>query len=43
MLPTYFNTLARAHDCIWYHWLSVNENPCLIDGVEKVDGWSQVT
>ena len=31
---------ARAHYCIGYHWLSVNENLCLIDGVEKVVGWS---
>ena len=30
---------ARAHDCIGYRWLSVNENLCLIDG-DKVVGWS---
>ena len=33
---------ARAQDCIGFHWLSVSENLCLIDGVEKVVGWSQL-
>ena len=37
---THILQYARAHDCIGYHWLSVNENLCLIDGVEKVVGWS---
>ena len=32
MLPIYFHALD--------HWLSVNENLCLIDGVEKVVGWN---
>ena len=35
---------ASAHDCIGYHWISVNENLCLIDGVtsasEKDVGWN---
>ena len=37
MLPMYFNALD---DTIGYHWLSVNVNLCLIDGVEKDVGWS---
>ena len=31
---------TRVHECLGYHWLSVNENLCLIYGFEKVGGWS---
>ena len=31
---------AKAHDCIGYRCLSVNENLCLINGIEKVVEWS---
>ena len=37
---THILQCARAHDCIGYHWLSVKENLCLIDGVGKVVGRS---
>ena len=36
---THILQCTRAQDCTGYHWLSVNENLCLIDGVEKVVGW----
>ena len=44
MLPIYFNVLVTesVHDCIGYHWLSVNENLCLINSIKKVVGWSQL-
>ena len=37
---THILQCARRQDCIGYHGLSVNENLCFIDGVEKVVGWS---
>ena len=44
VIATHTLQCARAHNCIGYHWLSViqtvNRNLCLIDGVEKVVGWS---
>ena len=39
---THILQLAEAHDCIGYRWLSVNDNLCLRDGVEKVVGWSPI-
>ena len=41
---THILQCARAHECIGYHWLSesVNENLCLIDGVEKVVEWNSL-
>ena len=37
---THILQCTRAHACIGCHWLSANENLCLIDGVEKVVGWT---
>ena len=33
-----YTLCTREHHCIEYQWLSVNENLCLIAGVEKVVG-----